>query len=143
MHAMRMLEEKERLKNAAKDSRVLAKIATFVCGALLSPVKAIKSFFVWLYGFVMWAIKLYMAAHMFFRVFLANPTDAFSAAERTVMQCTMYLTSLLITVWFYYNKATECCIIFRQDIGCSSDPLDECQYVPAGLDALCSWGRLN
>ena len=69
---------------------MLAKIATFVCGALLSPVKAIKSFFVWLYGFVMWAIKLYMAAHMFFRVFLANPTDAFSAAERTVMQCTMY-----------------------------------------------------
>ena len=141
LHAMRMLEEKERLKNAARDSRVLAKIATFVCGALLSPVKAIKSFFVWLYGFVMWAIKLYMAAHMFFRVFLANPTDAFSAAERTVMQCTMYLTSLLITVWFYYNKATECCIIFRQDIGCSSDPLDECQYVPAGAGCAVLMGQ--
>ena len=37
LHAMRMLEEKERLKNAAKDSRVLAKIATFVCGRCCRP----------------------------------------------------------------------------------------------------------
>ena len=144
LHAMRMQEEKERLKKqAAKAGGVPAKITKFVCGALLSPVKAIKSFFAWLYGFVMWAIKLYMAAHMFFRVFLANPTDAFSAAERTVMQCTMYLTSLLLTVWFYYNKATECCVIFRQDIGCSSDPLDECQYVPAGAGCAVLMGQAD
>jgi len=46
-----------------------------------------------------------MAAHMFFRAFLADPFSSFSGAERIVMQATLYLVCLLVTVWFYYNKA--------------------------------------
>ena len=75
---------------------------------------------------------LAFAAHIFLRAFLANPTDAFSGAERVVMQTTCYLAALIITVWFYYNKATQCCVMLREDIGCSSDVLEACDVVPAG-----------
>jgi hypothetical protein len=34
------------------------------------------------------------------------------------------LVGLLVTVWFYYNKASQCCLILRQDIGCSGDVLE-------------------
>jgi hypothetical protein len=49
------------------------------------------------------------------------------------MQATLYLVGLLVTVWFYYNKASQCCIILRQDIGCSANVLEECKSVPAGV----------
>jgi hypothetical protein len=32
-------------------------------------------------------------------------TTLLSGAERIVMQATLYLVGLLVTVWFYYNKA--------------------------------------
>ena len=86
----------------------------------------------YLIGFVKWGLRLYFAAHIFLRAFLANPTDAFSGAERVVMQTTCYLAALIITVWFYYNKATQCCVMLREDIGCSSDVLEACDVVPAG-----------
>jgi hypothetical protein len=61
------------------------------------------------------------------------PTTLLSGAERIVMQATLYLVGLLVTVWFYYNKASQCCIILRQDIGCSGNVLEECKSVPAGV----------
>jgi len=74
-----------------------------------------------------------MSAHMFFRAFLADPFSPFSGAERIVMQATLYLVGLLVTVWFYYNKASQCCIIVRQENGCSDNVLEACKDVPAGV----------
>jgi hypothetical protein len=31
-----------------------------------------------------------------------------------------------------YNQASQCCLILRQDIGCSANVLEECKSVPAG-----------
>ena len=67
-----------------------------------TPAAAAALLVVWvkrLAAQVTWAVKLYMQAHMFFRGFLANPTDAFSAAERITMQATLYLIGLLVTIW--------------------------------------------
>jgi len=32
-----------------------------------------------------------------------------------------------------YNKASQCRLMLRQDIGCSANVLDECKSVPAGV----------
>ena len=50
---------------------------------------------------------------MLFRAFLAEAADAFTGAERLVTQSTVYVMSLLVTIWFYYSKATTCCVLLR------------------------------
>jgi hypothetical protein len=68
---------------------------------------------------------------MLFRAFLAKPTDAFTGSERLVTQSTVYVTSLLVTIWFYYSKATTCCVLLRRELGCEDDIFLECAHVPA------------
>ena len=133
LHAMRASEERRRARAAAKKTGgVLGSVARFALAIVTAPWTTFRRILARAYRLLVWAVKLYAAAHMFFRAFLAKPTDAFTGSERVVMQTTMYLTSLLVTVWFYYNKASECCVIFRRDVGCSSDPLEACRGVPEG-----------
>ena len=82
------------------------------------------------YGFLARCVAAYAAAHMLFRAFLAKPTDAFTGSERLVTQSTVYVASLLVTIWFYYSKATTCCVLLRRELGCEDDILRECAHVP-------------
>ena len=133
LRAARAAEEARAKKLAqAKEKGFIAKACLALWWALTSPVGFVTFWVKYLIGFVKWGLRLYFAAHIFLRAFLANPTDAFSGAERVVMQTTCYLAALIITVWFYYNKATQCCVMLREDIGCSSDVLEACDVVPAG-----------
>ena len=133
LHALRAEERRAaEAKARANSPGVFARAWGTVASAAAAPVKTMRRMARWFYGLVVWAVKLYMAAHMFFRAFLANATDSFSAAERVVMQSTMYFTALLITIWFYYNKANNCCLKLRRDIGCSANVLEACQTVEEG-----------
>ena len=132
------LRKEEAAEKKAKDKAELRKtpLQTRVYNAVPKTGGAVAGAVTWcvvkFYNFIKWGVKLYMAAHMFFRAFLANPTDSFSGAERIVMQSTLYLVGLLVATWFYYIKSTECCVLLRQEIGCSGNVLDACDYVPAG-----------
>jgi hypothetical protein len=130
------LRKQEGKEKKAKAYAERPPLATCVYNVVPKTVGAaagvVKWWVVEFYKFVTWAVKLYCAAHMFFRAFLSNPTDSFSGAERIVMQSTLYLVGLLVATWFYYIKSTECCALLRQEIGCSADVLDACEFVPAG-----------
>ena len=82
------------------------------------------------YRFLAWCVARYAAAHMLFRAFLAKPTDAFTGAERLVTQSTVYVMSLLVTIWFYYSKATTCCVLLRRELGCADDIASACAHLP-------------
>ena len=90
-----------------------------------------------------WAVGRYMRAHMFWRCFTATPTDAFTATERIVMQATMYFLALVVTVWFFYERAEACCLQLRQDLGCSSNVLETCKGVGGGCSQLMSQTSLH
>ena len=144
LHVQKKAEEAARKAEAAKKKPSFISRACVCLGAVaMAPVTAAKSTARAFHKWLMWIIRLYMAAHMFLRAFLANPTDAFSAAERVVMQSSMYLVGLLVTVWFYYNKATQCCALLRQEIGCSSNVLEECAYIPAGAGCAVLMGQAD
>ena len=144
LHVQKKAEEAARKAEAAKKKPSFISRACVCLGAVaMAPVNTAKSTARAFHKWLMWIIRLYMAAHMFLRAFLANPTDAFSAAERVVMQSSMYLVGLLVTVWFYYNKATQCCALLRQEIGCSSNVLEECAYIPAGAGCAVLMGQAD
>ena len=133
LRAVRAAEDAQKKKLArAQEKGLLTKACLALWWTLTSPVSFVKFWVNYLIGFIVWGLRLYFAAHIFLRAFLADPTAAFSGAERVVMQTTCYLAALLITVWFYYNKATQCCVMLREDIGCSSNVLEACDVVPAG-----------
>ena len=97
-----------------------------------------KGWIVYWYKFVFWAIDMYMKAHMFFRHFLAKPTDAFSASERITMQSTGYFVSLVLTIWIFYEKGEACCLELRDALECSPNILEECNGVGGGCLQLMS-----
>ena len=79
---------------------------------------------------VSWAVGMYARAHMLLRGFLIKETAAFSGASLIVMQCTLYFVALLLTIWFYWSRAEQCCLDLREMLGC-----------PGGLSM--AWGCLT
>ena len=83
----------------AKEKGFIAKACLALWWALTSPVGFVTFWVKYPIGFVKWGLRLYFAAHIFLRAFLANPTDGQQARRRaTVMQTTCYLAALIITV---------------------------------------------
>ena len=146
LHAMRMREKKKRALQKATTSDGFARRFGAACAAFVAaPVSETKRGVKYCFKVIRWMLSLYFAAHIFLRAFLARATDAFSGAERVVMQSTGYLVTLIVATWFYYVKALECCVILRRDVGCSDVVTDACAYVPegAGCSVLMAQGDLR
>jgi hypothetical protein len=117
LHDLRVREAKDKAAAARAAQPPLAARAWRAAPKTVGGVAGEMTWLVrWLYSTVAWWVKMYMAAHMFFRAFLANPTDSFSGAERIVMQSTLYLVGLLVATWFYYIRSIECCVVLRQEV---------------------------
>ena len=109
--------------------RCLGFFSSTVC-VLAHPVTAARRFTKSAWVCTKWVTHTYAKAHMLFRSFLAKPTDSFTGGEQFVTQSTIYVTSLLVTIWFFYSRATTCCVLLRRDLGCSDDPLEACGDIP-------------
>ena len=125
--------EREKKRRAAKEAPACA-FVTKACVAAwwvaTHPLTTTARLAKRVYRFLAWCVARYAAAHMLFRAFLAKPTDAFTGAERLVTQSTVYVTSLLVTIWFYYSKATTCCVLLRRELGCADDIASACAHLP-------------
>ena len=69
---------------------------------------------------------------MFFRAFLAPATAQFTGAQRLFVQSSIYLMGLLICVWMYSSRATQCCVAVREALGCTPNIMDACINVDPG-----------
>ena len=78
------------------------------------------------------AVHAYCEAHMFFRAFLAPATAQFTGAQRLVVQSSIYIMGLLICVWMYSSRATQCCVAVREALGCTPNVMDACVNVEPG-----------
>ena len=79
LHVLRTREAKD--KKAAEDAKrppLATRVWTRAPKTLGAGVGLVTWTVVSFYKFVTWAVKLYMAAHMFFRAFLADPFSSFS-----------------------------------------------------------------
>jgi hypothetical protein len=130
-----LAREREKKRRAAAERGVTCAFLTKACVSVwwvtTHPFSALARLAKRVVRFLAWCVKRYAAAHMLFRAFLAKPTDAFTGSERLVTQSTVYVTSLLVTIWFYYSKATTCCVLLRRELGCEDDIFLECAHVPA------------
>ena len=125
--------EREKKRRAAKEAPACAfvtKASVAAWWVTTHPLTTTARLAKRVYRFLAWCVARYAAAHMLFRAFLAKPTDAFTGAERLVTQSTVYVMSLLVTIWFYYSKATTCCVLLRRELGCADDIASACAHLP-------------
>jgi hypothetical protein len=84
------------------------------------------------WAFLKFIVHAYCEAHMFFRAFLAPATAQFTGAQRLFVQSSIYLMGLLICVWMYSSRATQCCVAVREALGCTPNIMDACINVDPG-----------
>ena len=128
--AAREREKKRRPAKEAPACAFVTKASVAAWWVTTHPLRTTARLAKRVYRFLAWCVARYAAAHMLFRAFLAKPTDAFTGAERLVTQSTVYAMPLLVTIWFYYSKATTCCVLLPRRMGCADDIASACAHLP-------------
>ncbi|KAK3277354.1 hypothetical protein CYMTET_14627 [Cymbomonas tetramitiformis] len=68
----------------------------------------------WVARSAFWVIS----SHPLVAIYLVKPTEAFSRAERLVVQVNVFVIMLSFCMFFYLSRAIECCTEFKGYVGC-------------------------
>ncbi|KAK3284360.1 hypothetical protein CYMTET_7991 [Cymbomonas tetramitiformis] len=75
--------------------------------------------------------RLVVASHPWVAIAVTPATEPYSRAQRTLVQCNSLLVMLFITLMLFYSKGNQCCISFKDYLGCGPG---------ATVDTVC-WGH--